>query len=284
MNNEDRSKLRLVSTDGNDLRITDAGEYSCIMNGDLIVTEKTSATDRPIHCSELNKELRHRVWHKYDTKFIEQHEGKLYSKVYVGDNDDDSLPDVGVIDIIQTNSRTTDENFPKNAIPCYDEWPGRKPEKQAAIDLVNDLYKQIFGAMKEKEISFYSIPKRVINILDGSVMFDLIRYGSSEYTDTVSLGEVLKLPLAPVEFGRIDLGVQYSKNVLDETRIYNCDTNFTAFSFENGEKIVNNLVGDINGVVRYEFLDGILKVTPLVDDINECIISYCTITYGRYND
>ena len=50
------NKLRIVGPDSTgDLRIIDNGEKSYLVNGDIIVTERTKSTDRHIHCSELEK-------------------------------------------------------------------------------------------------------------------------------------------------------------------------------------------------------------------------------------
>lgn len=274
-------KLRVVSPDSTgNLRIVNNGENSYLVNGDTIVTERTKSPDRPLHCSELDKKLKLRDWHKFDTKFIGT-DGKLYSRIYSKIKPND------VIDVIETNPNSENiEEYSDYAYLCCDDIVLELPETTEeegvlSLDRIDLLYEKIFGAMKEKEISFYSVPKRVINILDGSTVFDLIRYDSSEYTDTVSLGEVLHFTLAPVEYGRIDLGVQYSKSGDNASQVYSCDTNFTAFSYVDGKLVVNELVGDINNEVGYEFLNGVIKVSPLNNEINECIISYCTITYGR---
>ena len=269
-------KLRIVSPDVfGDLHIIDNGENSYLVNGDTIVTERTKSPDRSLHCSELDKKLKLRQWHKFDTKFIGG-DGLLYSRVY------SKVKPNNVIDLIDT---TPVNDFEDYAYLCCDSSISipdtTEDEDELSLEKIDKLYEKIFGAMKEKEISFYSVPNRVVNILDGSIALDLIRYDSSEYTDTVSLGEVLRLPLAPVEFGRVDLGIQYSKSGNNSSQVYNCDTNFTAFSYVDGVLTVNDLIGEVNDEVGYELLNGVIKVTPLTNEINERIISYCTITYGR---
>lgn len=273
-------KLRIVGTDNSDsLHIVDDGANSYIANGDVMVTERTHASDRPIHCSELKKVLKRRNWHKSDTKFIGK-DGKLYSRIYT------TYGPSGNIDLIETDPKKY--NYSGYAYQVSDYFSSLSDEvKKKTISDINQLYEKLFGAMKETEISFYSVPGSVVNILDKSVVFDLIRYDSSEYTDTVSLGEVLKLPMAPVEYCRVDLGVQYTKNGIDpkngETtaEVHCSETCFTAFSFENEKRVDHNIVGKFNDEVGYECLNGIIKVSPLTNNINECIISYCTITYGR---
>lgn len=271
--------LRAVIAENSDtggLRIVNSGETSYLALGDTVISEKTKSADRPLHCSELDKWLRRRNWHKFDTKFIAS-DGNLYSRMYA------SIPPTDTTDNIQTD---VDEMRDDYAFRCSDSGINSlgltKEEIGKYEEKINYLYNKIFGAMKETEISIYSVPKKVINIIDGSVAFDLIRYDSSEYTDTVSLGEISKLPLAPDSYGRVDLGIQYSKAEDDSSfRIYNCDTTLTAFSFVDGKLTVNNLVGKVNNEVSYELLNNVIKVSPLTNDVNECIISYCTITYGR---
>lgn len=298
--------LRLVGTDNRDgLRIIDNGEGSYLVNDDIIVTEGANSPYRPLHCSELDKKLRSRDWHKFDTKFFatadtdNPKQVRIFSRLY------SNIRPNGVIDLINTDPDTEDiENYSDYAIQCNDQCDdkggldslfesvskelGLEGDLALTADKVDILYKKLFGAMKEKEISFYSIQKEVVDILDGSVVFDLIRYGSAEYTDTVNLGEVLNLPHAPEEYGKIDLSVQYTKLYEDNTfRIHCGDTTFTAFSFNIDEiedskrLVVNDIVGEINNEVQFEFLNGTIKVSPLTNDINECIISSCTLTYGR---
>lgn len=256
--------LRIVGPeDSNGLQVINNGEESYIANGDIIVSEKTSSPNRPLHCSEVAKKMEGRFWHKFDTKFI-GNDNKIYLRYY------EHLEPTGIIDLINTD--TTDQNFRDWAIPYY--------EVQVSDSIQQDteeLYEKLFGAMKEREVSFFSLPNKVINITDGSVIFDLINFGSSEYTDTVSLSEILKSSVAPIESGSIDLGIQYTKN----NHIYSGETTFLAFSFKNGTLSINNLVEDFNGDARIEFIEGTIKVSPLTNDINECIINKCTLTYGR---
>lgn len=273
--------LRVVSTENTgDLRIINNGENSYLVNGEIIVTEKENSSVRPLHCSELDKKLKLRNWHKFDTKFITA-SGELYTRMY------SKIRPNSIIDVINTNPESEDiEKYSDYAFLSSDrdfnDLVNSLPDVNISEDEIETLYEKIFGAMKEKEISFYSIQKEVIDILDGSVVFDLIKYGSAEYTDTVSLGEVLRLPHAPTEYGRIDLGIQYTKLGEDGTfKIYCKETTFTAFTSIGGVIEVNNLVGDLNNEVQFELINEVIKVSPLTNDISECIISNCTLTYGR---
>jgi hypothetical protein len=173
------------------------------------VTERENSSVRPLHCSELDKKLKLRNWHKFDTKFITA-SGELYTRMY------SKIRPNSIIDVINTDPESEDiEKYSDYAFLSSDrnfnDLVNSLLDVNISEDEIETLYEKIFGAMKEKEISFYSIQKEVIDILDGSVVFDLIKYGSAEYTDTVSLGEVLRLPHAPTEYGSFDDFEIYSK-------------------------------------------------------------------------
>ena len=110
------NKLRIVGPDSTgDLRIIDNGEKSYLVNGDIIVTERTKSPDRPLHCSELDKKLKLRDWHKFDTKFIGTN-GKLYSRIYSKIKPND------VIDLIDTDPSSEDiEDYSNYAYLCCDD-------------------------------------------------------------------------------------------------------------------------------------------------------------------
>ena len=264
-------KLRIVGPGESSelLRTIDNGEESYIVNGVTIVSEKTSSPYRPLHCSELAEKIVERNYHKGDTKFIVKSgdDDLLYSRIY------EKVKPTGIIDLIDTQNLQTDY-----AISCT-----QVSVSSVMEDKVKRLYEKLFGAMKEQEVSFYSLPKKVININDGSVLVDLVHIGSTEYTDTVSLGEVLKFPVAPVESGRVDVGIQYSK----DRNIYCVEKSYAAFKYQDaddgsyGSMQVNNIIDKINDDVQIEIIDGDIKVSPLNNDVNECIINNCTVIYGR---
>lgn len=267
--------IRFVGTESGDenvnlLQVVNNGVDSFLEQNQTLITERTSAIDRPLHCSELNKKMISRKWNKFDTKFINIESGEwLYSRYYEVTNP------AGEIDII----KYTGVDHPEKTIfCCCDEilFP-LGGETTVPVNGILELYKRLFGTMKEKEIPFYNVTGKVINILDGSVVVDLINYNSTIYTDTISLGDVLKYPIAPHESGRVDLSIQYSKS----GNIYYSDKVFTAFS-HNGDTIeVDNIVESVNDNVQLEYINGVIKVTPLISDVDECIISKCSLTYGK---
>ena len=260
--------IRIVGTDVSPLQIIDNGENSYIVKNEndssTIITETSSSPIRPIHCSELYKKIEERQWHKFDTKVIKN--GRLFSRYYENSKPLDEIDTVNTMD----DKMTADKYF-----QCSEEkGPFGKYENE---DEIEALYSKLFGGMKENDISFYSLHEKVINIVDHNIPIDLIRMSSSEYTDTVSLGEILDFTLAPIETCKVDLVVAYSK----DNNIYSRQISFNAFNYEGESVVVDNLVEKINNDVQVEYINGVIKVTPINTLVDECIINRCTLLYGR---
>ena len=65
-------------------------------------------------------------------------------------------------------------------------------------------------------------------------------------------------------------------------KLYTKETTFSGFNLLNNE-ITNNTpyVENINSDVVIEYVGNIIRVVPTSLNVNECIISNCTITYGK---
>lgn len=261
--------IRIVGTDASPLQIIDNGEESYLVrnegNSSTIITETTSSPIRPIHCSELSKKIEARRWHKFDTKVIGD-DGRLYSRFY------EIVEPYDEIDSINLNTANVDRNryFQLNE----NKGPLGKYDNE---DDIEELYSKLFGNMDEANIPFYSLHKKVINVVDRSIPIDIIRADSSEYTDTVSLSEVMDFSLAPVGSCKVDLVVNYSKN----NNIYSRQISFTAFNYDGDSIKVENLIEKINNDVQVEYIEKVIKVTPINTLVDECIINRCTLLYGR---
>ena len=80
------------------------------------------------------------------------------------------------------------------------------------------------------------------------------------------------------------MSIQYSK-VDDKSVIYSNDITFNGFSTVTSNNKLsinfNNITQTVNDEVIVEFIDGLIRLFPNKDNILECIISNCTITYGN---
>lgn len=131
------------------------------------------------------------------------------------------------------------------------------------------------------ETNFYSSSKMEVDLEKGSITLDLMDL--RDYTNTVSLVGVEKKFAKYKLTGKIDLTVKYSFDQGGKTGIYLQDFSFKAFEYEGTE--LNPILSRSNFVapikdVMVEYIDGVIRVIPNSEKVNECIISNCVVTYG----
>ena len=172
--------------------------------------------------------------------------------------------------------------------------------KISGNDKLVDIYNE-YNNMNSSEIYLYSVKKNTVDILENSVTIDVIPYNSDIYTSTVDLNGLVGYCIPFSEKGKVtskvDVGIQYSKTeeiyIEDENsetgyiteemeKLYTKETTFSGFNLLNNE-ITNNTpyVENINSDVVIEYVGNIIRVVPTSLNVNECIISNCTITYGK---
>lgn len=258
-------KLSIVTNEPveNKLTINNNNDIYYITNQGTINIIEGDLRFRPLHCSELYNKFLLRGIRPYDL-FISGIEGE----------DDERDPIIkfsyieprGEID----NIDTTDIN---NSFPlCGDLYSDTE-------ELVNRKYIELFGdgLNAGEELGFLSSTNS-IQEKESEVSIDLIKSFDS-YTNTVSLNELINYSTEAYISCRVDLTVLYSKS---DGIIYNHNTKFTAFDYGPTQTLnIYNTIENIDSLVQLEYINGVIKVIPTSQEVNECIINNCTVIYGK---
>lgn len=249
--------------------ISSEGISDIYVAGDIIVQSTSSglirydnynSPHRPITMSELFKKLDTRDWNIADRKYIDG-DRKLRRSV---NSKNDSVQETGYYTV------SPGKEITNNIEPDLESY------KVEHSDII-----QMFKNMKEsKTVYLYNSSELVFDILNDSVTMDLI--DSDQYTSTLSLENLFKRATVSGVSARVDLSIKYSKN----NQIFSHNMIFEAFRFPNTpEEIVeytgNNFIKTVNNEISIEYIDNVLRVVPDNSDIDECIISNCTVTYGN---
>lgn len=135
------------------------------------------------------------------------------------------------------------------------------------------IYRDVL-AMKEIEgITFYSSSKVTVDFLNSSITLNLLEDG--DYTNTISLINIEKKLNTSGISCKVDLTVKYVKN-----GIYCRDLTFKAFEIKEGSVERDDFISSLDGDIMIEYIDGIIRVIPEIQEVGECIISNCILTYG----
>ena len=155
------------------------------------------------------------------------------------------------------------------------------------VEFVNDEYDTEFGKMDgTNEIWLYRSTKDLTNLVTGCITKDLISYGSNIYTDTINLMDIVSHSSGPSVSSRVDITVQYTKRdrrasvEISNPKIYTRDITFEGFDYTD-KLVITNFVEDIDMDVTVEYINGTVRVIPKTDNVIECIIRKCTVTYGN---
>ena len=152
----------------------------------------------------------------------------------------------------------------------------------------DNIKKQVENMAINGEINLYNTSREMYDLLGGNNTVTLIDTSSDVYTNSLDIKPILyNAVIDSNTTAKIDLSIQYSK-VNDNSLVYNSDITFKGFStiIDNTEKIsikFNNVFQTINDDVIVEFVDGLIRLFPKNENILECIISNCTVTYGNLN-
>lgn len=248
---------------------------------------------RVIRASEFNKRLQERDWNITYRKYMDS-EKNLYICL------DDKSDGDGFTNIISDNTNSiVVSNYPtEEDKSSFNEFLNSL--KTSGNDKLVDIYNE-YNNMNSSEIYLYSVKKNTVDILENSVTIDVIPYNSDIYTSTVDLNGLVGycIPFSEKDkvTSKVDVGIQYSKTeeiyIEDENsetgyiteemeKLYTKETTFGGFNLLNNE-ITNNTpyVENINSDVVIEYVGNIIRVVPTSLNVNECIISNCTITYGK---
>lgn len=266
------NKLGIVSTkdnipEGSELYINALREYSSIYYLDdkkewRRVREGT-ITNRPIHFSELSKSMKERGFNIGGKSWSKG--GDLYIQTSISS---ENSPVCTISDGLRVSHNS---NTDKTTV-----------EKKLEEILAIPEYNKVLNEMDEREISLFSSIGSTIDIMTGVRTIDLITYNSDSYTNILSLVPLKRYIIQEGVSAKVDLGVQY----VFEGDLRSHETTFCAFKYmeDNSGKLVldsPDWIETVEDNIQIEFVNGILKTLPLSNNVSECIISNCTVTYGR---
>lgn len=288
-------KIELVTTKEGSIQIysvrsssTGEDEYYLLGNGNALLCNDSN--QRLSTCSELGQRLRVRDWHVAGRRITYP----------LGDNWLDSSVDMYFSEY-GTSGKSVEVS--KDLEKTRLHFPNVKNRNllEELIKNLDGLALEIYKEMEDQDIYRYSRPKNIVNVLENSIVIDVIPYSSDVYTNTVDIGKLIGYAVSPGISTKIDIGVQYSKNVPEEIidqetgivteinyveKLYSKESSFFGFKYVSGDNgipvLVNNsYVEDVGGDVVIEYADSVIRAIPKSNDVDECIISSCTVTYGK---
>lgn len=235
----------------------DLGNQKCLNN--------FNSPDRPVTVRELFSKLDSRDWNMQDRVFINKDR-----KLQISEGSSNSgFSDTGTYSITLESERTREKPTPAG---------------RGSIESCKKIHKKVvklFKDMEDKNSKYlFESSKISFDILNDSVTLDLI--DSGQYTNTLSLVNLFKKVVGPNVAAKVDLSIKYSKNgVLSSHNMV-----FEAFCYPSDPEDVLKYTGSdftrtVNNDIVVEYIDNTIRLVPINPDIDECIISNCTVTYGN---
>lgn len=292
-------KIELITTTSDNISISqvtgqeDEKEYYLTGNNRALVCNDSNY--RMTRISELSNKLKLRDWNVTNRRFVipgeDGSEGNL--RVCI----DDYSKGSGIINEVDENTKSIE-------IDKYELTEKEKSQFNSYLDYLknnkNNYLKEIYNlynSMNNNEIYLYSTSKNVVDILNNSITIDVIPFNSDIYTNTVDLTELMNYSVSPGVSTKIDLGIQYSKYetryvedpedkekliLVGNEKLYSKETTFFGPRYnKQGELISKDYIEEIGSGIVIECVNNIIRVVSKSTDIDECIISNCTITYGK---
>lgn len=292
-------KIELITTTSDNISISqvtgqeDEKEYYLTGNNRALVCNDSNY--RMTRISELSNKLKLRDWNVTNRRFVipgeDGSEGNL--RVCI----DDYSKGSGIINEVDENTKSIE-------IDKYELTEKEKSQFNSYLDYLknnkNNYLKEIYNlynSMNNNEIYLYSTSKNVVDILNNSITIDVIPFNSDIYTNTVDLTELMNYSVSPGVSTKIDLSIQYSKYetryvedpedkekliLVGNEKLYSKETTFSGSRYnKQGELISKDYIEEIGSDIVIECVNNIIRVVSKSTDIDECIISNCTITYGK---
>lgn len=292
-------KIELITTTSDNISISqvtgqeDEKEYYLTGNNRALVCNDSNY--RMTRISELSNKLKLRDWNVTNRRFVipgeDGSEGNL--RVCI----DDYSKGSGIINEVDENTKSIE-------IDKYELTEKEKSQFNSYLDYLknnkNNYLKEIYNlynSMNNNEIYLYSTSKNVVDILNNSITIDVIPFNSDIYTNTVDLTELMNYSVSPGVSTKIDLGIQYSKYetryvedpedkekliLVGNEKLYSKETTFSGPRYnKQGELISKDYIEEIGSDIVIECVNNIIRVVSKSTDIDEYIISNCTITYGK---
>ena len=292
-------KLSIVSDDRNAADIVikneDGNKYTPNLyhierdsSGNLIgesrIRYNRNSVQKPVYMSELNQKLKAYRWLLSKNLYVDEDDIKITTTKFSPKSQVYSLNRGAVVGGPGMSLITSDVSDLNTALDNL-------------LSELSDLDQEnIDNMVKTNEVYLLNNSKGSIDFLDMSNTSLLIDYNSSTYTNILDVKKLInKKPIKDNTTLKIDLSIQYSKkNEVDEISgkrfIFGFDITFSGIEIKDGKLIYKNFINDYKDpidpinkpdIVRVEYLNGVIQLIPLSNDIIECIISNCLVTYGN---
>lgn len=240
---------------------------------------------KSISCSELIQKMIKKDWLNPKKIFVDEQKGEDFKIKKLIENTRQTSP------IYTITPPTNEEQESKSILLTLSEdltdYEFNRLWNSIFVNIEggDNIKKQIEDMAINGEIYLYDTSREVYDLLGGSNTVTLVDASSDTYTNSVDIKPILfNTVIDNNTTAKIDLSIQYSK--IGNSTIYSSDTTFKGFStIINSTDSVsikfNDIFQTINDDVILEFVDGIIRLFPNNENILECIISNCTITYGN---
>ena len=195
---------------------------------------------RPLHATEINKKLKTRDWNIYPRKYVK--EGELFIA-----REQSTSPAL----VVDSRTKGIQQSH--------------QVENYSEIFKTEFLrtYKDVLDIMNKKgEIYIYDSSKRTIDLLKSSILINVVREDSNQFTTTADLGDILITGFD----GKIDLSLRYTKG----GDIYSYSITLPTSSDTSAG----------NSDIEIEYKGRVLSAFPKNKNVDECIINSLQVTYG----
>ena len=282
-------KLKLVTAEQpgrNDVLFIEDEGY--LKYGSVVLDKGGTEGNELVRCSDLKTTLEKYLFK--GTKFIASSYNPTLYYLIPGVQENDALftsdnnfiPTLPVSDLVRLevdgfNIGTGITQDDTRSIKACDSW-------------FNDLskYKEIVGKLDKRVNSIlsyyrsYDIDKEVLNedgnysadLSENSLVVSLI--SGTTYTDTINLEDWIlasKKGTYPIS-GKLDLSYMYSIG----GEIYSGMQTIKAFRYEESITSDNKIIN--LPPIQIEYIDNVLKIYPLEEEIDEVVFTDCTLTIG----
>ena len=257
-------------------------------SGRIVDSEETKnrAFDSAIKATEVYQKLKDNFWFLRDTRYyIEGGEDSKYDYQIrfseFGDNNHksgeiDTLDDTSTVNSFPVLTYIDSDNIdnPNKAV----EYSQRRAFETSLAEMVDDLYARVFSSALGSEKTFYDSSKTRVSLYDDSsesksAIIKLITPGSTEYTNRVSLGALLKSNIFhPGSKCILDICINYSRG----SSILTKSAMVTLFTYDSGiikESIDMNLDDELR--LYFDKESEILSLSRIDMSIDEYIIEGC---------
>jgi hypothetical protein len=261
--------IDLVTSESEGIHLNNKSGISYNTEGGAVVDiDNTSHLLHPLCVAEVFNRLSKRHWHLTNGKFL----GPSGELSLIPESLSPS-PDSLEVDH-RTGTCTKRDGIGTVSLITNDSYPSFDSD----LERINELYMNLV-----KDVNLYNTYRLEVNLDRGSITVDLIE--KDNYTNTVSLIGVEKKFIKYRLQGKVDLTVTYTKG----SSKYVKDLTFEAFKYVgtslNPVLERMNFINSMNNAdVLVEYIDGVVRVIPGSDEVSECIISNCLVTYGHIEE